>query len=364
MTPATLEVERIGVPPSLADAQAEPFAAIARLSNAMCRHDTGHAHFDTTPGEMLPSWHDTADRRHTGFAVRRDGEVLGVAVLQIPTEADARNVEFDIIVDPRRWGEGVEDELVRQVECEAAALGRTALQTYTLHRADAVARVIAPESGWGGVPADDRQTRLMRAAGYRLEQVERNSVLDLPGSREAIERMLQTAREAAGADYRVLTWTLPTPSEHLDGFAFAISRMSTDVPMAGMLQAEEVWDAHRVRRRDRRLIDSGLTVSVACAQHVATGRIVAYTELTIGDDPTGATHQWGTLVVREHRGRRLGMLVKCANLLRWSEIAPRSPLVSTFNAEENRHMLDVNEAMGFVPAALAGAWQKTAAPIS
>ncbi|WP_344067119.1 GNAT family N-acetyltransferase [Microbacterium pumilum] len=355
---ATLTVERIPVPSSVDAPDAGAFLAMVAIGNALCRHDTGHDYFDQTAEEQLPSWHDQTDRLQIGFTAQRDGVSVGAATMMVPLEDGATSLECDIMPDPDHWGEGVEEALLEAIEKEARALGRSVVQTWTLHRPDAVGERLASPTGFGSIPAEDRQTRFMLRNGYSFEQAERNSVFDLTGSFDVVERMLAEALEVAGPDYRVVNWLAPTPDEYKEGFAYVISRMSTDVPTGEIVWTEEKWDAARVERRDMRLLEGGHTVSVVCVEHVPSGRISAYNELVIAADHTAATHQWGTLVLKEHRGRRLGAIVKCANLIRWRELMPHSPRVSTFNAEENRHMLDINEAIGFVPASYAGAWKK------
>ena len=55
------------------------------------------------------------------------------------------------------------------------------------------------------------------------------------------------------------------------------------------------------------------------------------------------------------------MLVKLANLRQLERRHPGRAAVTTFNAEENRHMLRVNEELGFVPMGYEGAWKRVAA---
>ncbi|WP_349427307.1 GNAT family N-acetyltransferase [Microbacterium sp. LWS13-1.2] len=355
---AVVTVRRIPVPETADGADAHLFLEMVRIANAVCLADAGHDYLREEPDEMLGFWQDQSDWTQLGFAALRGEDVLGAVKLMISNEPDASTVEFDLMVDPPHRGRGVEELLLAEVEREAAGRGLTTIQTWTLHRPHTDGPRLEPSTGWGSVPAEDPQTRFQLASGFTLEQVERNSVFDLTGDLSPVERMLAEALAVAGEDYRSVQWTSPTPPEHVDGFAHAISRMSTDAPAGGLVIDEQHWDAARVERRDARLKAQGLTVSVAVVLHVPTGRIAAYNELAIAEDRAGATQQFGTLVVKEHRGHRLGTIVKCANLLRWRELVPESPRVSTFNAEENRHMLDINEAIGFVPASYAGAWKK------
>ncbi|MBO0979449.1 GNAT family N-acetyltransferase [Microbacterium sp. SD291] len=357
MKTVALTITPLVVPGSLDDADAAEFLAYGELNKRICAEEVGLPDLAPDARQMLPAWQDGTDTLQTGFVARTDDGIVGMVTISFAQEAEAHAAEIDMLVPAEHWGMGVEEALLSRAEDEARAHGRSVLQLWTLHRPEQADRMLVPRTGWGRVPATPL-AELVAADGFTLEQVERNSEFDLRRDAEPLRAALADAEAAAGPDYRIVDWLMPTPPELRDGFAAVLARLSTDAPSGDMDFVAEEWDADRVVRREARLLGAGQEISVVAVQHVPTGDLVAYNELVIGADRAGVTHQFGTLVAREHRGHRLGTIVKCANLLRWRERMPDSPVVSTFNAEENRPMLNINEAIGFVPVSYAGAWQK------
>ena len=94
------------------------------------------------------------------------------------------------------------------------------------------------------------------------------AAVDEAAGSEATEAEAQTA----AADYRVVQWFAPTPPEYVDGYAWMKSRMVTDAPSAGLEFDEETWDAARIAEHDSKYTDSGRTLQVTAAQHIATGQ--------------------------------------------------------------------------------------------
>jgi RimJ/RimL family protein N-acetyltransferase len=67
-------------------------------------------------------------------------------------------------------------------------------------------------------------------------------------------------------------------------------------------------------------------------------------------------HQMLTGVTSKHRGHRLGLLVKVA-MVEWLRAAePAVERIQTWNAESNRYMIAVNEALGYTILGRPGNW--------
>jgi GNAT superfamily N-acetyltransferase len=134
--------------------------------------------------------------------------------------------------------------------------------------------------------------------------------------------------------------------------------MSADAPSGDGLHEEEAWDAVRIEEADRLLTAQGIVKLVAVAQDAASGRLVAFSELGLPADHPTEAWQFATLVLREHRGHRLGLALKLANLECVGASFPDVTLVVTNNAADNAPMIAVNTSLGFEVAAAGTFWRK------
>lgn len=354
----TFTIDELSTPATLDDEGAGDFIEMTDVRNEIEADIVGNYDLAYSPAELLPNWQDPYQHQRA-IVARVGGRIVARALYRAPIEDDSNEAWFvvEVLSDLRRRGIGA--ALYDRLAGFAAEQGRTVLQSYVLHKGAAGERIAAP-TGYGSVPRDSPEIRFALARGFALEQVGRMSRLELPA--DALDQRLAAATTAAGPDYRVVLWTGRTPQPWLADSAMMHARMSTDAPSAGLDVAEEVWDEARVIETEDRDESSPRTVLLAAAQHVPTGRLVAFSELSVPPLVERPVSQQDTLVIAEHRGHRLGLLVKLANLQRLADTHPGHPAVTTFNAEENRRMLDVNEAIGFRAVGYEGGWKKTVQP--
>ena len=75
--------------------------------------------------------------------------------------------------------------------------------------------------------------------------------------------------------------------------------------------------------------------------------LAALTQLCTDDGTPGWAFQQITAVAKEHRGHRLGLLVKAANLQQLTGDDPGARRILTGNAGANKYMIAINEMLGF-----------------
>jgi GNAT superfamily N-acetyltransferase len=268
---------------------------------------------------------------------REQGTVAGWYRLELPDleNLDRANLQITVHPDERRRGLG--RALLRHAAGRAAVHGRTVLSGGARNgtAGEAFARRIAAEPG--------------------LVDIER---LLEPGQLEdgRVARLREEAeRHAAG--YELVTWTGPVPEELIEHMAALYAALS-DAPHDPDVEPEK-WDAQRVRERVNGMREHfGTRDYAVAARHVASGEMAALTQVTVEPPNPDWGFQLITAVIAAHRGHRLGLLVKAA-MLEWLATAePQIERIMTWNAEDNKHMIAVNEALGYtVFGAPATSWR-------
>lgn len=267
------------------------------------------------------------------------GALLANGVVELPSWDNPHVALLDPHVTASARGHGLGRELVTASARVAADHGRRLLV--------------------GECDADTPLEELWRAVGAEPALVEVQRDLDVPSLDAGRLRALRD-EAAAHADGYVLTELQgPVPPELREDVA-AVMLSLNDAPLGELDYDDERWDAARVEARDRYVTTADLRLHTIVA-HTADGAPAGYTEVAVRADGALAW-QWGTGVVPAHRGHRLGMLLKTEMLLMLLEEEPALVTVSTWNAEDNEHMIAVNEALGCTVVSRWTAWQLPVAP--
>jgi len=268
---------------------------------------------------------------------REQGTVAGWYRLELPDLENLDRANLQITVHPDERGGGLGRALLRHAAGRAAAHGRTVLG--------------------GGARNGTAGEVFARQVGAKPGLVDIERLLE-PGKLE--DGRLATLREEAerhAAGYELVTWTGPVPEELIEQMVALYAALG-DAPRDPDVERGK-WDAQRVRERVNGLrAHYGLRDYAVAARHVATGEMAALTEVSVEPPNPDWGFQRITAVTAAHRGHRLGLLVKVA-MLEWLATAePQVERVVTWNAQDNRHIIGVNEALGYaVFGAPATSWR-------
>ncbi len=263
------------------------------------------------------------------------GEPVGYYMLALPERENRQNAFCDPIVALDRRRQGIGRRLVAHAAEQAEQAGRTLFMAGT--------RLGAPGSAFA------------EACGGRAGIQEVRRVLDVDADlRGKLAGLRAEALPHAGG-YSLRFWTRPTPDELLGPVA-ALNNAMADAPHDAAFEPF-VWDADRIRVGERKNVDLGFRMHSVAAMHDESGEMAALTEVDVDPDTADWGHQGLTVVTRTHRGHRLGKLVKVAMLEWLAEIEPQVRQIVTYNAQQNEHMIAVNEDLGHRVTDVFQSWE-------
>ncbi|MEU0661109.1 GNAT family N-acetyltransferase [Streptomyces lavendulocolor] len=257
------------------------------------------------------------------LATGAEGSPVGVASLRLFTSAGREHLaELELHVDPayRRLGTG--SLLLSAVVAACRAENRRSLI------------VEAAAGSPGEAFCEKRNFRQALALNHlilRLDQLDEAAVLQVA--------------EAEHPGYRLTGWTGTVPDDLAAAFATAKNAMN-DMPVGDLDYGTESWDADRVRAMAQVIADRGDTLLTLATVH-DDGAMAGYTEILLPRGTAPRAQQYDTAVVPAHRGHGLGLWLKTAMVRRLRAQHPGVVEIETDVAEDNVHMLAVNQRLGF-----------------
>lgn len=288
----------------------------------------------------------------------REEDVQGMASIQLPTSDNPRLATVGVVVRRNRRGEGIGSALHAAALKVARKHGRSTIQAWTWEppMLPTGGVELAAATADGGVDANSSESRFLVRHGYVLGQVEHMSRLALQEIGEATRRRDDALRKKH-PDYEVITIRNDVPHRLFAGIADLCTAMATDAPSGSMDLEDEVWNADRVSHFMEEVKAGDREQLMTVVRHIPSQRLVAMTRIFRDRSMLEVAHQWETLVLAEHRGRGLGLLMKIVNHAAVGEFWPEARRLVTGNASENSHMRTINDVLGFGAYAASGFWE-------
>lgn len=363
----TVEVEQAWVPDNLDSPDAKDFLDAVEVARRVRMQTWGSDDLAYTPLEKMLEFSDPYERQII-LVAKVDGKIVGTIDIALPLADNIDLAEFTLDVLPEYQRRGVGRHLLEAAEQLARAEGRTMVLVDTNHPATSLTEIpedqLIPGTGPGFVPVSSREVDFAQRAGYTLQHIEQFSSCVLPLDSKLVADLQAEAEEANAGRYALHHWTDRCPERLLEGVA-ELENAAGEV-VHGEDEADEpagtdtgmVFDAAVLRETEDAAMAQGRRTVVTAVEHVATGKLVGLTTISVLAHRQDVVFQDDTLVLQEHRGNKLGLLIKVANMERLSEQFPDARVIYTWNAPENRYLLTVNKQLGFTTAGVTGLWQK------
>ncbi|MEV8513489.1 GNAT family N-acetyltransferase [Dactylosporangium sp. NPDC051484] len=267
-----------------------------------------------------------------------DGDVpAGTVQLDLPRFDNLDKAHVEVKVRPAHRRRGIGRALCRHAAGAARAAGRKSLLGFSASH-----------------PAPCGFAEAFGASNGLTDARRRLLLADLD---EGAVDHLYADGLARSRGYAVVQWRNEPPESYIEDLAALDSSFLAETPMGELDYEPEKVDAERLRRQHDVYALWGSRRYQTGMIHEATGRLVAWTAMRVTKSVDWHGWQTITLVHPAHRGRRLGVVAKVANLRFLRTREPAVTTIDTFNAAENSYMIAINEAMGFRFSELWSNWQ-------
>ncbi|MBA2952613.1 GNAT family N-acetyltransferase [Nocardioides sp. MAH-18] len=266
-------------------------------------------------GELAHGWDGEPA---LGFLATAGGVDVGAGRYEVSSYDNLHLAWLEVEIAPPHRRQGHGSALLDALVARARTEGRTSVGM----------------TGWDAAAPADFAAR----HGFAQGSVEVQRRLDVDG----VPGLMVDPTE----DYELVRWPRTTPDADLAALA-ELTGAINDAPTDDLDVEDEVFTPERIAAYEQAWAARGGLMYRVVARHRRSGALAGQSVVVVDGERPHLVEQHDTSVLAEHRGHRLGLLLKL-EVLRWLAAAePQVREIDTWNAETNDHMIAVNELLGY-----------------